>query len=159
MLQKEEKRKHALKIFDMIKRRESIVITDRKTRFSETEIRLMSELYLAKVEKRQVISSQLAKRLGLTRAAVSQIVQKLERERMVVRTPAPDDKKIAYVDLTQEAINAYRRDEEIFTEFIGAIVEKFGETRFETMYALYTEFVDLVQKSLKEKKNVSFKRY
>lgn len=152
MLQKEEKRKHALKIFDMIKKRESIVITDRKTRFSETEIRLMSELYLAKVEKRQVISSQLAKRLGLTRAAVSQIVQKLERERMVVRTPAPDDKKIAYVDLTQEAINAYRRDEEIFTEFIGTIVEKFGETRFETMYALYTEFVDLVQKSLKEKK-------
>ena len=153
MVSKEEKRKqNALRIFDMIKKRENLVVTNKATHFSETDIRIMSELYLAKRENRNIISSQIARRVGLTRAAVSQIVKKLEKEGMVERTPANNDKKSEFVHLTKLATDAYRRDEAVVTEFIGATVETFGEDKFETLYELYTQFIDLVQQRIKESK-------
>ena len=139
MVSKEEKRKqNALRIFDMIKKRENLVVTNKATHFSETEIRIMSELYLAKRENRNIISSQ--------------IVKKLEKEGMVERTPANNDKKSEFVHLTKLATDAYRRDEAVVTEFIGATVETFGEDKFETLYELYTQFIDLVQQRIKESK-------
>ena len=153
MLPRAERRKqNALRIFDMIKRRENIVVTNKETCFSETEIRIMSELYLARRENRRIIASEIARRVGLTRAAVSQIVQKLEKEGMIERSPAGKDKKSWYVNLTKQSINAYRRDEAIVTEFIGTTVEKFGEDKFELLYNLYTDFIDLVEKRMGEAK-------
>ena len=59
MVSKEEKRKqNALRIFDMIKKRENLVVTNKATHFSQTEIRIMSELYLAKRQNRNIIYSR-----------------------------------------------------------------------------------------------------
>lgn len=149
MIKQTEKRKQNLiKVFQMIKKRENIVITDKPTHFSDTEIRLMSELFVAKYENRQLISSELARLLGVTRSAVSQIVQKLEKEGMIVRLPSPTDKKIAFVELTNAAIKTYQKDVDVCAQFVGTLVEEFGEERFDKMYELFVEFADLAKKKI-----------
>ncbi len=148
MKNNEKNKQNLVKIFQMIKERENIVITDKPTHFSDTEIRLMSELFVAKYENRRLISSELARLLGVTRSAISQFVQKLEKEEMLVRVPSSTDKKIAYVELTKKAIKTYQKDVEVCTQFVGRLVEEFGEEKFESMYELFMEFANLAKKKI-----------
>ena len=84
-------------VFSLLKKREEIIISDKKTRFSNTELRLLFEILTAKYEGKRLISTQLAKRLGVTRSAISQIVNRLEEEGVVRRVADDVDRKIAYI--------------------------------------------------------------
>lgn len=147
---KEQKQEYLLKIFQIMKRRDSIVITDKKTQFKSTEIRLISELLAAKYQGRRMISSQLARALGVTRSAVSQIVGQMEKDGLVIRVPAETDKKIAYVELTDAALKTYSKDITTCMDFVGSLVEKFGEDKFNQLCVLFDEFIDLAEKKIKK---------
>lgn len=151
ILGKGDKREtYLLKIFTMLKQRDNMAISKKSTCFNNTELRMITELVSAKMENRRLISTQLAKILGITRSAVSQIVQRLENENVIRRLPDEVDKKIAYVELTETVIEKYRDDVEKCITFVGEVVDELGEEKFETMYALFMEFMGIAKRKINE---------
>jgi DNA-binding MarR family transcriptional regulator len=65
--------------------------------------RLMAEL-----EPAGTRPSQLAARLGVTKAAVGQLLDKLEKKGLIVRAPDPDDGRAVIVRPTEKAKIAYQ---------------------------------------------------
>lgn len=132
-------------VFSILKRRDGIVLSDRKTHFNGTELRLIGEVLAAKSENKRLISTQLATKLGVTRSAVSQIVNRLEKKGIVKRVPDAVDRKIAYIEITEEMLSSYQEDMEHYGAFIGELIEKFGEEKFHQLCALSEEFLALVE--------------
>jgi DNA-binding MarR family transcriptional regulator len=132
-------------MFSLLKKREGVVVSDKNNKFNDTELRMLGEILAAKHEGRRLISTQLATLLGITRSAVSQIVNRLEMQGFVQRVPDAVDKKIAYIEITEETKATYGKDLDICLAFIGKAVEKFGEANFEKMYALMCGFIDVLE--------------
>ena len=142
--------KYLTMLFSMFKNRGQSFNSMTKTHFNATEIRLMGEVLLAEYEGRRLISTRLAEILGITRSAVSQIVNNLEKEGVIRRVPDEVDRKIAYIEVTEEALEKYSNDLRLGAEFAGNVVKKFGEEKFATLYVLLKEFTTLIEE---EKKN------
>lgn len=138
------------KIFSILRKRDEIVIVDEKTYFNKTELRLLREIVSAKTEGNRLISTQLAKRLGVTRSAVSQIVNRLEARGVLTRVSDEKDRKIAYIELSDSIVKQYGEDISRSLTFIGKVVAEFGEDNFNRMYELFNSFVELTKTRLKE---------
>ena len=151
MINESKNQEYLAKIFKLIRQRDEIVFADGKTHFNKTELRLLSEVAAAKAEGKHLISTQIAKRLGITRSAVSQIVNRLEEQGVVKRVGDKSDKKIAYVELSTEILDEYATDIQNCKQFVGRLVEEFGEENFEQMCALTEQFVALVKSKVKNK--------
>ena len=141
------------KIFSIMKMRNDLVFVDKKTRFNNTEIRLLGEIIAARCENKRLISAEIARRLGITRSAVSQIVGELERQDVLKRVPDEVDKKIAYVELSEDVVEVYKDDVSKCAAFVGSVVEEFGESKFNDMCLLFQEFTSLVSEKVKNINN------
>lgn len=146
--------KYLNKLFQLLKKRETIAITGKKAGFNDTELRLIGEVLSAKVTGKRLISTQLATALGVTRSAVSQIVNHLE-ERGVVRRVADEvDRKIAYIEVTDEVLSQYQQEIKTCANFAGGLVRKYGVEKFNTMCKMLNDFLDLFEE---EKKRIQDK--
>ncbi len=139
-----ESEKRLRAVFELLKRREKIIISAKKTRFNDTELRLIGEVLSAKEEGRRLISTQLARLLGITRSAVSQIVNHLEKEGVVVRVPDAVDRKIAYVEITERTLKEYEEEVQACMQFVDKVVEKFGAKKFDQLCSLLDDFLSLL---------------
>lgn len=137
-------------IFQMLKRRESLVVADRNSRYNDTELRLIGEILAARYEGRRLISTQLADLLGVTRSAISQIVNRLEKREVVKRVADDVDRKIAYIEITEKCLKSYSEELENCLEFVGKLVEEYGEEKFYMLCSLFEEFIHLVEKKKSE---------
>lgn len=137
------------KIFSMLKKTEDVTFTKIRSRFNNSEMRLLGEVVLAKHEGKRIISTQLAKRLGVTRSAVSQMVNKLEARGVVSRVPDEIDRKIAYIELSEAAKDYYEEEKKIYCDFVGKVVDKFGEENLNELFRLYGEFISIVNETKK----------
>ena len=140
----EAQQKNLKALFTLMHRVDLLSVSDCKTSFSSTEMRLMGEILNASYMGKRMISTQLAKTLGVTRSAISQIVNRLEREGVVKRLPDDVDRKIAYVELTEQTLKMYKDDIKVCVAFVDKVVEKFGAERFNEMCASLNDFCDLV---------------
>ncbi len=146
----ESKNKEYLgKILAMFKQMENVVVVNKKTRFNNSELRLIAEILLAKEQGKRYISTQLADRLNVTRSAISQIVQRLEKEGVLKRTLKTPVNKIAYVELSDSALVEYESAVSVAAEFAGAVVKAFGEEKMQQLLTLSDEFAKTVE-SLKK---------
>ena len=139
-------------IFKMLRNRDALMVETKDARFNNTEIRLIREVILEKARGGRVISTELARRLGITRSAVSQMVNHLEERGVVVRVAAEDDRKIAYVEISEGVIETYSGEINECIRIVSELVEKFGEERFMQMYELYQEFTDMAKEHLQNKR-------
>ena len=150
----EQKRKKQEEYFAEIcyfaKSKESWLPNNRDSNLNRTELRLISEIIAAQYGGERVISTQLAKRIGVTRSAVSQIVANLEKAGVLCRVPSPTDKKIAYVEIADGAIKKYGEALDCVLSFLGETVEEFGEENFLQMCKLFRQFVDVVNEKKKK---------
>lgn len=137
--------KYLNSVFSMMKKRDGIMVANKKTRFNDTELRLIGEVLSAKQGGNRLISTQLATKLGVTRSAVSQIVNRLEEAGAIKRVPDAIDRKIAYIEVTDETMDSYRADIKTCSDFIGRVVEKFGAEKFQQMKNLLEEFMDKME--------------
>lgn len=136
--------KYLQMLFSIIKKREMMSVTTKYSRFNTTELRLLSEIVLADMEGRRLISTQLAQLLGVTRSAISQIVNNLEAREVVKRVADDVDRKIAYIELTDSMLETYKEEYKIAVETTGKIVKEFGEDNFKQMCDLMDGFFKLV---------------
>ena len=148
-LKKEER---LMKLFQMMKAQNALAIMEKTMTFNHTELRMISEILAAKHEEKRLISTQLADILGITRSAVSQIVRNLEEEGVVVRMPDAVDRKIAYIEISDEVLERFGEDITKYTGYLNEVVSDFGEDNFEKMYQLFIEFTNLMQEKGKKKK-------
>ena len=131
--------------YQIVKKSEGLYLTAKNARFSDTELRLIAEISAASHENKRLISTQLATKLGVTRSAVSQIVNRLEEAGAIKRVPDAIDRKIAYIEVTDETMDSYRADIKTCSDFIGRVVEKFGAEKFQQMKNLLEEFMDKME--------------
>ena len=124
------------------KRLEELKIFHRAMPFNNTEMQMMREIIAAKERGSRVISSGLAKLLGITRSAVSQMVNKLESKGVVRRVPDSRDKKIAYIELSDKARSIYEESRARVNGLLERIVEKLGEEKVEHFITGTNEFID-----------------
>ncbi len=142
-------------IFTMMKSMDNLSVADKETRFNSTELRMLGEILAARYVGKRLISTQLAQLLGITRSAVSQIVNRLETQGIVKRVADDVDRKIAYVEITEETLESYGEDLKISVDFVGRVVKKFGVEKFNKMCESFQEFCNFVEE---EKSNFIVKR-
>lgn len=147
-----KKEEYLAKFFSLLRNRDGVLMTEKGKHFNNTELRLIGEVVAARYEKKRLISAQLAKLLGVTRSAISQIVNRLEEEGVLIRVADDTDKKIAYIELSEGIMDMYKEDLEIAAQFLGDIVEEFGEEKFDTLCTLFEELKTLMRKKWKEDK-------
>lgn len=94
----------------LIKERQSLFNGDLSTK----QIILMD---LVKKES-QISISQLAESMNVTSSAVSQIVSKLEKEKYLLRTINPNNRREIIVQLDERGYNYYSKEEEINKEIV-----------------------------------------
>ena len=134
------------KIFAMLKKMEKIAIANKSAKLGDTELRLISEIVFSNYKGERLISTQLAKKLDITRSAVSQIVKKLEKDGVIKRVPDEIDKKIAYIELTENAIDGYEKAKEEGEVFVGKLIENFGKNKLDSLLSLSEEFWEIIEK-------------
>ena len=116
--------------------------------FNNTEMLMMREIVVAQGEGRRLISSRLAEKLDITRSAVSQIVNKLEAKKIVRRVPDAKDRKIAYIELTDEAYGAYAEIKRRINAVLENLIARFGEGRLAKFLTEAHEFIGAFNSSV-----------
>lgn len=139
-------------IFGMVREVQAASVMHQNETFNSTEIRLMNEIVYAQAKGERLISTKIADRLGITRSAVSQIVGKLEQDGAVRRVPDAVDRKIAYVELTDEIMEKYKDVVDDYVNFIGMIVARMGVNKMDKFLSLATDFYTAVEEAMKDKK-------
>ncbi len=152
IVKREKRGEYLSKLFAMLRKRDDMIVIPNKTCLNKTEFRLVAEIAGAKALGERYISTQLAKRLGITRSAISQIVNNLAEKNIVKRVPDEIDQKIAYIELTDGILEQYKPDIDGFLDFVESLVEEFGEDRFNEMYSELNALIDLAERKLEQVK-------
>ena len=118
--------------------------------FNQTEMQMIGEILANRERGKRIISSRLAEALGITRSAVSQMVNKLEKNNIVRRVPDKKDKKIAYIELSDFAHGVYKGIRKRYELFLDKVMEKLGEKRVHEFIACANEFLDACSASAAE---------
>lgn len=148
--EKMKKEERLIKLFQMMKAQNALAVVERNMTFNHTELRMISEILSAKYDGKRLISTQLASILGITRSAISQIVNRLEQDGVVKRVPDEVDRKIAYVEISPSVLERYGKEIQEYSNFITNVVEEFGEENFDKMHELFIQFTSLMQGFLKK---------
>ena len=104
-----ENGKYLNKLILTVKFLEELNMLPANANLTQTEFRLIREIVVEREAGNQIISSEIARRLNITRSAVSQLVTKLEKRGIVKRMASPTDRKIFYVVLTESSIAVFKR--------------------------------------------------
>ena len=134
---------YLLKLFHLVKDLGDIDFFWGKAKLSRTEFRILWEVANEQCEGRDIISSELARRIGITRSAVSQIVAKHEKNGIVKRVGSEYDRKIAYIRLTDEAKETFLQQARQANEFAERVLVEFGKERLDKLLAESREFSEL----------------
>ena len=137
--------KYLSAVFHVLKKKSVVSVIDNTCNFNDTELRLLGEIFAAKQDGKRLISTQIATILGVTRSAISQMVNRLEKMGVLERVPDAVDKKIAYIEITEKALTQYREDIAKCGDFVARVVRAFGEDRFNEMCETVEEFVRLIE--------------
>ena len=95
------------KIQAMTRKLQNVVFVKGKKSFNNSELRMLEEIVAADKKGERLISTQLADKVGVTRSAISQMVNRLSEKGLVQRVPDDVDRKIAYIELTGNAKELY----------------------------------------------------
>ena len=129
-------------LYDIARRLDSVQLFNHAFPFNNTEMQLIKEILQAKEAGKNIISSRLAEALGITRSAVSQMVNKLEAKNVVKRVADDKDRKIAYIELSDSARTRYEDMKERINAILGSVIEELGNDKVETFVNSANEFVD-----------------
>lgn len=144
---------YLVKYFQIVRNIEGIELFSQTAKFSGTEFRMLREILLEGEKGKKIISSELARRLGVTRSAVSQIVTKLEKQGIVKRVDSDVDRKIAYIQLSDRSVAVFEEQCRQANEVIEQVVERFGAEKMDALISsceeLAVTFAEVCEKRTK----------
>lgn len=150
IVKKTKEEKYLERIFYLLRTHDNIRFTGKKSRFNQTELRLLGEIVSAKNKGQRYISTQLATLLGVTRSAISQIVNNLEERGVVKRVPDEVDRKIAYVEITDNVLDVYGEELHKISSRVAKVISAFGEERFDALCDTLDDFFKIAEQIMKE---------
>ena len=145
-----ESGKYLNKLILTVKFMEGLDFMPASVNLTQTEFRLLREIVMEREAGKKIISSELARRLAITRSAVSQIVTKLEQRGVVERQPSPTDRKIFYVVLSESSMNVFKKQCDEANKLINRVIEQFGKDKTDRLIELYEEFASVFDKAREE---------
>ena len=145
-----ENNEYLVKLIQAAKDIERLQLFEGKVKLSKTEFRMLREIVIERERGNDIISSELARRLDVTRSAISQIVGKMEDRGIVERVDAPNDRKIAYVRLSEQATSLFKEQCCEANELIARVVAEYGEDKMNALFAAYDEFYSVLARVRKE---------
>ena len=111
-------------------------------------------LYASEVNTLEIIGkysglnmTELAKKRGVTKGAVSQIVSKLVTKKLVTKGQAPGNDKVLSLQLTSAGEIAFENHEKFHAKYDLPVVEKLGEMSVEQL-ALVTDTFDMLESTI-----------
>lgn len=84
-------------------------------------------LFALKYKKRKWTQSDLGRRLVVTRASITSILDKLEAKGLVLRNSVEGNRRIRHVELTTEGLNLVRKMEPIYRRNIHRLLFCFSD--------------------------------
>jgi len=146
MAEKEQKNDYIERIVASLRKIGNFNKIGREQPFNNTEMRLLGEIAYVDNRGGRIISTELANAIGVTRSAISQIVNKLEAQGIVVRVPSDTDRKRVYIELTESAKKAYNSEKQHISDTITEISKLMGEKDMATFVKLLDKFADCQEK-------------
>ncbi len=137
---------YLITLIRVIKDMESLDFFMGDAKLSQTEFRLLREIIIEGEQGGKVISSELARRLGITRSAISQIVTKMEKRGILKRELSPTDKKIAYIRLSDAAYGVFEEQCARANAVMERVTEILGEEKLRSLIAAYDEFASVLNR-------------
>ena len=145
-----ESGKYLNKLILTVKFLEGLNMLPENVNLSQTEFRLIREIVMEREAGNQIISSEIARRLNVTRSAVSQLVTKLEKRGVVKRVASPTDRKIFYVVLSESSLAIFKQQCDEVNELIGRVIKEFGQDKTDQLIELAEEFATVFDRLRKE---------
>lgn len=141
---------YLIKLIQTTKDMESLDLFPEASKLSKTEFRLLREIIMERERGNGIISSELSRRLGITRSAISQIVTKMEERGIVRRVASPTDRKIAYVQLSEASLALFEEQCAQANRLVERVTEEFGKERICALIEQYDELSAIVERVRKE---------
>lgn len=114
---------------------------------SFTEVKVffaMAKIYEQNSEKNCVQMSEISDLLGISKPALSQIVNKLEDKDLVERVFLKDDRRATYLKVTGNGVVIFKKHQQQVMDSMSQIVERMGEDDTKQFVSLLNEFNSLV---------------
>ena len=137
------------KIQNMTRTMQNVVFVRGKKSFNNSEMRMLEEIVAADKKGERLISTELADKVGVTRSAISQMVNRLSAKGQVKRVPDDVDKKIAYIELDGKAKEMYLAQRKKMGEVVNKVINDFGVDKANQMIKLVEEFSDSVYRNVR----------
>ncbi|MDD6995124.1 MAG: MarR family transcriptional regulator [Candidatus Borkfalkiaceae bacterium] len=137
------------KIQAMTRKMQNVVFLRGKKTFNNSEMRMLEEIVTAEKKKERLISTELADRVGVTRSAISQMVNRLSSEGLVKRVPDEVDRKIAYIELDGNAKELYLAQRKRMGDSVSKVIAEFGADKVNQMLKLVDEFSEAVYRNVR----------
>lgn len=137
---------YLIKFLNVIKDVDCLNLFNDSAKLTKTEFRLLREVLIEGESGHDVISSELARRLGITRSAVSQIVSKLEKQKIVVRVPSAVDKKIAYIRFSEQAYAVFEEHCHQANHLLEEVVSELGTDKMDMLVSSFQELINAVKR-------------
>lgn len=134
------------RFIQILRKMEGLDLFPATAKLTKTEFRILREIVEEGEKGKGIISSELARRIGVTRSAISQIVNKMEERGIVKRVPAPNDRKIAFIQLSENTRGIYEEQCKQADDMFKKIVAVYGKDKMESYIASCNEFVETVKK-------------
>ena len=83
--------------------------------------------------------------LCVSKAAVSQMLNSLEKHGLVTREMDPKNRRVVIVKLTEAGREKIEEYERIFNDFIGVLVDRFGEKDTKEIIRLIYKFAEITE--------------
>lgn len=143
---------YLLKLFQTIKDMEDLNLFTDAAKLSKTEFRMLREIIMEGERGRNIISSELARRIGITRSAVSQVVTKLEKQGIVTRKASPTDRKIAYICLSDRSLAVFEEQCREANALMERVEQDLGTEKLQNLISAYDEFTASFARARKQLK-------
>ena len=137
------------RIQNMTRTMQNVVFVRGKKSFNNSEMRMLEEIVAADKKGERLISTELADKVGVTRSAISQMVNRLSAKGLVKRVPDDVDKKIAYIVLDGKAKEMYLAQRKKMGEVVNKVINDFGVDKANQMIKLVEEFSDSVYRNVR----------
>lgn len=140
-----ENNEYLAQFMQIYRRQKNLDFFADSAKLSRTEFRILREITSENAKGNQIIASELARRIGVTRSAISQLVNKMEREGTIKRVPAPNDKKIFYVQLSESTVAVYEEQLKRANECLSKIVSVYGKEKMDAFITACKEIAEIYE--------------
>lgn len=101
---------------------------------------------LFSIKHGKLSTGEIAKRFSVTSSAVSQMVDQLERKKLVERIQDPNDRRITYIGLATEARKVFEAMRTKYIQHLSSRFTEVSDSELETLHTILEKTINNVGK-------------